>query len=315
MGVRKLIDFLNSVDLKTLGKCLDELDRKVENIFSRTKSNLNPIIIDVIKNRDEKFFVWFCFLRGNFLRRSVIISNKAFKQFVNFCKEQGNNFYFDKFPSDSKFLLPSFYNPKFLQAKGIKEVLQQLRNKYSSGDDFVEEIKKLVDSFGIKKVHNLYLEIIAKFMSFKYIRSKIANAILNEIPYELVLLKNNNKKFQKLLENEWIRKLVLASCFNVMIDTHVRNFFEEKLNIKDVEHSILIFIGKSIKSDVVRFLFERNFGWIEEKEFLLTNYKEYIGANMLEKLIWTAYFVKKNSRKTDNISGLQFFKLTNNLFL
>ena len=55
------------------------------------------------------------------------------------------------------------------------------------------------------------------------------------------------------------KEVGISLCFNVMIDTHVRNFFEEKLNIKDMEHSILILIGKSINSEVMRFLFERNF--------------------------------------------------------
>ena len=310
------LNLLNTINLETLKEALDELDEKAKDIFSRTGSNLDSIILREIENKNDKFFVWFCFLRANFLRGRDITSSKAFKQFIDFCKEQGNNFYFDKFPSSGNFL-PKFKSG-FQQARSIEEVLQQLRGKYNSGCEFVKEIEKLVDCFEIKELHKLYLAIIAKFMSFKQIGSKIANAILNEVAWELTLLKDSNRKaFQNLLKNEWIRKLVLASFFNVMIDTHVKTFFEEKLNIKNVEHSILIFMGKSVKSNVVRFLFERNFGWIgkKTKDFLLTNYKEYIGANMIEKLIWTAYFVKKNSRKNDNISSLQFFKLTGNLFL
>jgi hypothetical protein len=316
MKVEKLIDFLNSVNLKTLGKSLDELDKKVEDIFSRTKSDLNPIIINEIKNRDEKFFVWFCFLRGNFLRGRDTISNKAFVQFIEFCRNQGNNLYFDRFPLNGNFL-PRFYKPKFRRARQIEEVLQQLKGKYNSGCEFVEEIEKLTNHFEVEEVHKLYLNLIANFMRFKQIGSKIANAILGEVSWEISLLKKYNKKkiFQNFSEKELIKKLVLASCFNVMIDTHVKNFFEEKLNFKNVEHSHLLLIAKSINPETTRFLFERNFDWIKEKDFLLTNYKEYIGANMIEKLIWVAYFVKKNSRKKDDINNLQFFKLSGNIFL
>ena len=313
MEIEDLIGFLNNVDLEKLKVSLDELDKKVGDIVSRAESNIDSIIIDEIKGRDEKFFVWFCFLRGNFLRGREIISNKAFAQFIRFCRNQGNDLYFSKFPHSGD-LLPRFQKPKFQRAGAIEEVLQQLRERYHSGREFIEEIEKLTGKIGIKEIHELYLSLIAKFMSFKQIGSKVANAILGEISWEMTLLKrcNEKKTFQNLSKKELIRKLVLASCFNVMIDTHVKNFFEEKLKIKDVEYSHLILIAKSINPKTIHLLFERNFGWIKEKEFLLKNYKEYIGANMIEKLIWVVYFVKKNSKA--DISNLQFFKLRDNPF-
>jgi hypothetical protein len=160
---------------------------------------------------------------------------------------------------------------------------------------------------------------MSRFMSFKQIASKIANAIIGEIAWQLTLLNKSgeNETFDCLLKEGWLKNLILASCFNVMIDTHVRKFFEEKMDIKNIEHSFLIFLGKSLRSKVVRALFERNFTWIarKDRDFILENYHEYVGANMLEKLIWNAYFVKKNSRKKENIDHMRFFKLSKSLFL
>lgn len=306
MTVGKLINFLNDINLQELNRSLDELDKKLREI-----NDIDSTIVNEIKDKNEEFFIWFCFLRANFLRGKDTISNRAFKEFIKFCEEKKNNYYFDKFP-DADFL--PYLN--FQQAGKVERVLQQLREKYKSGNEFVIEIKELTDSFKMEEVHRLYLELISKLMSFEEIASKIANAVIGEILWELTLLRRSKeeKTFQNLLKTEWIRKLALASCFNVMIDTHVKNFFKENLKIKNVEHSILIFLGKSIRPEVVKSLFYRNFEWVKEGDLLLNNYHEYIGANMIEKLIWIAKFVKKNPRKNENINDLLFFKLSNDLF-
>ncbi|MGC8935460.1 MAG: hypothetical protein ACP5LN_09915 [Thermoproteota archaeon] len=320
MSIKNLIEFLNHVDLKELNESLDELDKKAEKIFQEKNSDVGKTIVIETERMSSEEFVWFCFLKANFLRGSDITSNKAFMQFINYCKNEKNNYYFNKFPSDN--FLPKFKNPKFLRAAAIEKVLEQLRGKYKSGSDFIEEIKELANNIKVNEIHELYLELIAKFMGYKYVGSKIANAIIGEVIFETTLLSKYNKSetVKRLIGDEWIRKLLLASFFNVMIDTHVRNFFEEKLGIKGSEHSILIFIGKSMNKEITKSLFERNFKyfkWIEEKEeeVLLNNYHEYIGACMLEKMIWLAYFVKKNSRKSENVSDLKFFKLSGDLFL
>jgi len=312
--IQKLINFLNNCDLKKLNQGLDELDKKIEEIFLKSNASIDDETLSVIQNKSSYFFCWFCFLRANFLRGKDITSNRAFRQFLTNIKWR--NYYFDNFPQGSEKLLPQFSNPKFQQAKVIEEVLQQLRRKYKSGYEFVKEIKEMANSYEIEDIHRLYLELISKFMSFKQIGSKIANAIIGETLWELTLLRRHKKKtFQNLLKEKWIRKLALASCFNVMIDTHVRNFFKEKLNIKDVQHSILIFLANCIKPELIEFLFDRNFKWIPEKKLILKKYQEYVGANVIEKLIWVAYFVIKNSRRSDNINNLQFFQIKGNPFL
>jgi hypothetical protein len=312
----KAFDFLNNVDPQQLNASLDELEEEIEQIFLRTNSFLDDMLVKEIKGMDEKLFVWFCFLKANFLRGRDTVSNRAFKQFVDFCKGENNCYYFYEFPTQN--FLPQFNNPKFLQARKIEDALQDLRKRYGSGSQFVDEIKGLVNQFGIQEIHNLYLELIAMLMSFKGIGSKIANAVLDEISWELILLKRHEKeKFQEFSGSKFISKLILASFFNVMIDIHVKRFFEEKLNIKNVEQTFLILISKNIEKEVIKSLFERNFDWVEYKDVLLKEYHEYFGASVIEKIIWMAYFFKKNSTKKQkqNISNLEFFKLSGNLFL
>lgn len=311
--VTKLIDFLNSCDPEELVCALDELHGEVRRIFERKKALIENVIVSEIENRDPTFFVWFCFLHGNFLRGSDVVSNKVFVQFVSRMKPTG--YYFNEFPQKARKLLPRFFNPKFRYATQVESVLKQLRRKYSSGRKFVGEIKNIVDSYEIEKAHRLYLELISRFMSFEYIGSKIANAILGEAAWNLNLLRKSKKKiFENFLEEEWIRKLTLVSCFNVMIDIHIRKFFEEKLGIKNVQHFILIFLAKCIKPEVIKALFNRKFGWIPEAEILFENYPEYVGAGSIEKLIWTARFVAKNSRKED-LKNMEFFRMSGDLFL
>jgi hypothetical protein len=184
------------------------------------------------------------------------------------------------------------------------------------------EIEELANSIQMDKIHELYLELVARFMSYEQVGSKIANAIIDDVREEIVLLSRYNEieAAKRLLESEWLRKLALASFFNVMIDRHVREFFREKLGIKEANHSILIFMGRSMKPEVIKSLLERDFRrlrWIneDEEELLLSRYREYVGACMLEKVIWLAYFVKKNSKKSERISDLKFFKLSGDIFL
>jgi hypothetical protein len=316
MTVNDLVDFLNSVDLHSLDAGLDELENKVHDIFLKTESELDEVFVHETRSGNAEFLIWFCFLRSNFLRGKDIISNRAFKQFMDFCTTNRNGYYFDGFPTAGGFL-PKFSNPKFRNARAIEEVLRQLREKYVSGQDFVREIRGIVESYGIDEVHKLYLALISKFMGLKQIARKIANAIVGEVSYQMRLLEEygEREKYDALSKEMWIRKLMLASCFNVMIDTHVRNFFE-KHGIKNVEHSVLLLLARDVKTEVVRFLFERSYPWLNEEDrtFILGNYHDYIGANVVEKLVWEAYFVKKNSPKNESIDDLQFYKLSKEIF-
>jgi hypothetical protein len=313
LKVNDLIEFLNNTDLQELNESIDELDKEVSKILEEKDAELGNIIVEETKNMSAEEFVWFAFLRANFLRGMDTISNNAFKQFVNYCKKEKNNYYFNEFPK-GKFL-PNFEKPKFQRAPSIEKVLQQLRDEYESGSNFVDEIKELASHTQISEIHELYLKLLVKLTSYKQIGGKIANAIIAE-PLEEVraLSKNNVATVEKFLENEWLKNLLFASFFNVMVDTHVRNFFKEKLGFKDVEHSILIFIGKSMKPEVVKSLFERYlryYNWLkeDEKESFLNNYREYIGACILEKMIWSAYYVQDKKR-----IDLKIVKLSNGLF-
>jgi hypothetical protein len=321
MGIRNLLDFLNNTDPRELDESLNELGGKSGEIFRSKGADIEKTIVERTKNMKGEEFVWFCFLRGNFLRGRDVVSNKAFKQFIEHCEKEGHhNYYFDGFPGGN--LLPMF-KPRFREAAGIERVLQQLRDKYGSGREFViKEIERPANSIQVDKIHELYLELVARFMSYEQVGSKIANAIIDDVREEIVLLSRYNEieAAKRLLESEWVRKLALASFFNVMIDRHVREFFREKLGIKEANHSILIFMGRSMKPEVIKSLLERDFRrfrWIDEdeEELLLSSYREYVGACMLEKVIWLAYFVKKNSKKSERISDLKFFKLSGDIFL
>jgi hypothetical protein len=63
MKIKPLIDFLNNVDPQQLNESLDELEKEAQQIFIRTNSLIDSIIIEEIKRMNEKLFVWFCFLR------------------------------------------------------------------------------------------------------------------------------------------------------------------------------------------------------------------------------------------------------------
>jgi hypothetical protein len=152
MKVEALTDFLNTVNLHELKTSLDELDIVAESIFSRTSSNLHDLFVEEVRGKNAKFFVWFCFLRANFLRGKDTISNRAFIQFVEFCRKTKNNYYFDSFPTKSDFL-PHFQNPKFRYAPGVEEVFQQLKGRHSSGNEFAQDLEKTCHSFAMNEIH------------------------------------------------------------------------------------------------------------------------------------------------------------------
>ena len=312
MAVHDLTYFLNNANLQGLDSSLDELDLKIREIFLRTKSELDDALVKEIESGDAEFLVWFGFLHSNFLRGKNTISNRAFKQFIDFCERERNDYYFKKFPV-AEDLLPRFKEPKFQYAKAVEEVLDQVRKKYSSGREFVKEIRCIVESHRPEEVHRVYLKLVSVFMSYRQVNFKIANAIVGEVAYQLGLLKKygKEKEFEMLTSEEWIRNLSLASCFNVMIDTHVRSFFENQ-GMKSVDHVTLLLVARDVSPEVIELLFKRNYPWFNKKsgDFLLENYHDYIGANVVEKLIWEAYFVKANSSKDENLDNLRFYRLS-----
>ncbi|MGY0287593.1 MAG: hypothetical protein ACUX7D_02320 [Candidatus Methanodesulfokora washburnensis] len=129
MGIRNLLDFLKNTDPGELDESLNELGEKSGEIFRNKGADIEKTIVERTKNMKSEEFVWFCFLRGNFLRGRDVVSNKAFKQFIEHCEKEGHhNYYFDGFPGGN--LLPMF-KPKFREAAGIERVLQQVREKFA----------------------------------------------------------------------------------------------------------------------------------------------------------------------------------------
>jgi len=316
MSVNELVDFLNKVDLKSLNASLNELEDTTHKIFLRTGSELDEVFVHETRSESAEFLIWFSFLRSNFLRGKDIISNKAFKQFIDFCVRSKNGYYFQGFPKGCD-LLPRFNKPKFRNALAVEEVLGQLREKYASGNEYVAKIRKIVENYEIEESHRLYLALISEFMELKHIARKIANAIVGEVSYQMRLLKEygEQERFNALSRETYIRSLMFASCFNVMIDTHVRNFFE-KHHVKNVEQSVLLLLARDMKPEVVELLFKRSYSWLNESDrsFVLGKYHDYVGANMLEKIIWEAGFVRKNSSKDEQIGDLAFYKLSGDIF-
>ncbi|TDA42269.1 MAG: hypothetical protein DSO07_00250, partial [Thermoproteota archaeon] len=68
MDIRNLLDFLNNTDLEELDESLNELGGKSEEIFRNKGADIEKTIVERTKNMKGEEFVWFCFLRGNFLR-------------------------------------------------------------------------------------------------------------------------------------------------------------------------------------------------------------------------------------------------------
>ena len=316
--MKKLIMFLNEVDSGKLCKALDELDKKITEIFKMKEASIEERIVDELKDADPYFFVWFCFLRANFLRGSDVVSNKRFISFLNGTKDRG--YYFKGFPDGN--LLPHL---RWQYAKHVERMLSCVRENFSSGYKFVSHIKQLVD--GEDDPLLLYLTVVGEFKTLGHvmgrkgkvstgISNKIANAAIGEIGWELSLLRRYGygKTVERLLNLDWIRKLFFASFFNVMIDIHVKNFFERNLNFKDVDQYALLLIAKYVKKDVINRLFKRSFSWVPgeyEKPFF-DRYVEFVGANLIEKMIWMAMFVKNNSPSNWDIKKLKFFEISEN---
>lgn len=309
------MEFLNNADLQRLNASLDELDEKTKEIFVGAESDLDNVFVKEIESRNAEFLVWFSFLRANFLRGKDTLSNKAFRQFIDFCKREENGYYFKEFPTGND-LIPPFEKPKFRHANQVEEVLRQVRKNHGSGRGFVRDIRRTVEK-NRTEIGWVYLELVSEFMSYKEIALKIANAIIGEPAYQLRLLREYGKKrkFEMLTTEEWIKSLNLASCFNVMIDVHVRNFFKNH-GMKSVDHFTLLLIAREIRHEVIELLFRRSYPWFDKKtrNFLLKNYHDYTGANMVEKLIWVAYFVRANSSKKENIDSLKFYRLSKGIF-
>ena len=316
LKLEKLVQSLNGADRAELKESLNELDATIKKIFEERKSDIEPTIINTLSNRDKDFYIWFCFLRGIFLRGRDTISNNSFLEFVRTCKQ--NNFYLDGFPSTEN-LIPK--NIGHYLAPQIEEIMQQLRNRYRSGRDFVRDIEKITTQYDIDKIHVLYIDLISKFTTYKMIGCKIANAIVGEFSWELSLLRTGDySTFARLKEQESVKKLALAGLFNVMIDTHLRSFFEDdEIETIDNEtiHTALLVFSRDLEREVVEILFDQKFGWIENKDEIIEKYHDYIGANLLEKLIWSVYFVKKNApkREIEKIYELRIFDLTKDVFL
>jgi hypothetical protein len=281
-----IIDFLNNA--KELDEFLDELDKEINEIFSKSNADIRKKFIEATRDKPPEFFVWLCFLRAIFLRGKDISSSKAFLQIMEFSK--GRNYYFDGFSED---LLPEF-NPHWLYANKIKEILENIKKGYQSGEKFIEVIKSLANSSCDESL--LYFELIKKFNSLPEIGNKVANAIVNEITWEINTLRSaGEKKFNEIIKEDWLRKIVGASCFNVMIDVHVINLFKE-WGIKDVDIGYLIILGYHLNNEVAKRLFDRDFGWLDGKDSLFEKYSNFIKANLIEKFIWRVQFFEKTNK-------------------
>jgi len=178
--LNQLIEFFNKCDPQQLKDSLDELDRKVNGIFSEKGAEIDDLIVNAIKDRDANFYVWFCFLKANFSRGRVVISNRVFKRFCN--EMQSYDFYYAKFPEQD--ICPHL---EWRYAKSIETVLQGIKERFGSGKEFVNEIKKIAESYDDPLLR--YLELVSFFKGFKGISNKIANAILGELEYTFIKLR------------------------------------------------------------------------------------------------------------------------------
>ena len=206
MPIHDLVSFLNTADLGRLNAGLDELDVKIQKIFKEKNADFDEFVSEEISAKDSEFFWWLVFLKANFLRGSDIISNKAFKQFISYCNEKKNNYYFEKFPSEA-LLLPRFNNPKYRHASAVEQVLEQIRQRHKSGRDYVRSIRKVVEKNQVGEEHLTYLELISELNSYKQIGLKISNAIVGEIVYQLgarMKLLNINCKLLQDLTESWL---------------------------------------------------------------------------------------------------------------
>ncbi|MEM3665232.1 MAG: hypothetical protein QXW47_09980 [Candidatus Jordarchaeales archaeon] len=184
----------------------------------------------------------------------------------------------------------------------VEEALRCVKSEYGSGKKLAEKIREMAEQYDEPLL--LYLDLIRTFSGIKEVGDKIANAIINEIGGEPSLFKNCKKDLQNLFAERWFRNLFLASTLNIMIDTHVRKFFEKKLGMKQIDKSLLIIIARYIDKKLIEEVFNYSYCWAineyfekEEIKKFLENYYEYIGASLLEKIIWKTQFVKANAKK------------------
>lgn len=305
----ELLDFFNQVDLDELSSSLDELENEIDKL-DRKRAILTKKIVEELEMQSAEFFVWLCFLRANFLRGKNVQSNKAYMQFIDYAKPK-NKFYFEGF-SDGP-LVPSPFSPKFLYANQVEGVLKQVKEKYGSGRKFVEDIKGLV----LKHAQDpllLYTHLLSRLMSFDGVSSKIANAVIGEIPYRLGFLKKHDQKtFRALLAKKWLKHLALAGLFNVQVDSNVEGFFKEKIGIKKVEHVHFVMLASKVRKEFIKRLLGR-YTWVEvddrDMNQILKVYKDYLGANVIEKLIWSAMSMRRETKRK-----AKFFELSGDLFL
>jgi hypothetical protein len=325
---KRIVDFLNQSKAEELKSALDELDDKIREILKVKDAYIDDFIVETLVSRINElgyedgayFYVWFVFMRANFLRGGDTISNKRFKHFVEFIKDR--NYYFDYFSNAN--LLPNFWGKnleKWQYAGQVEKVLNEIREKYKSGKKFVLKIREIAETHDDPL--SLYLNLLGLFKSFKGINNKIANAIIGEIGYELTLLKSREKDkiVDNLFKNDWLKRLFYASFFNVMIDTHVANFFKEKIGWKNVDQFAIFLLAKKCKNEeIIRMMLNRYFDWIppNDKDLLLKEYYEFVASNMIEKMIWMVCFVKKHKKSKkhlNEISKLKFFELSEDIFL
>jgi len=317
MRSKELIDQINRMRINKLEQGLIQLDEQTRTIFRITNSEINQKIINELKRNNVFFYIWFCFLRANFLRSKDTISNRAFIQFIDYCNQAGNNFYFEEFPKENT-MLPRFKNPSYQQAHSIEIVLQQIRDEYNSGCEFAHNIEKIAEINSLSNLHIVYIDLINELMKYKQIHNKIANAVVSELSWELNELRQCKETalLRSYIKSSTLHTLALASTFNVMIDVHIKTFFEDKLGSKDIDQSTIILLSRSIQPKIIKFLFARNYPFIhaQEQRRLLEKYYEYIAANMLEKLIWQVYFVKNNSKVDDYRQNTVFYQEYNDIF-
>ena len=311
MGFTPLTSQLNDSDREELSRSLELLINTMDNYFANRGADVRAAIVGELQGRDAAFPFWFAFLRGIFLRGRDDIANKAFLQFMSYCKGLKCDYYYNHLPEGP--FLPQFHNPKYRYANAVEEVLSQVKTKYGSGKAFTAYIEGLLEKVDRESIHEGYLLIMRELLGFKQIASKIANAVLGELSWHMSLMSAHySHKVEEFLSVPPRRRLLLTSLFNTMIDSHVKRFFKEKLRVEyaDVIYTYLIFLSRSVDRDILLILLKKFYPWIGVVERLegqvfsidqfLDTYRDYVGANVLEKLIWAACFTRRNIVKDND---------------
>jgi len=291
--ISELIEKLNKSEPNKLIPRLKEMDDKIKEIISRGGGGTSEKVYNAIrKNRSTEFFVWLCFLRAIFLRGKDTLSGKAFNRFIEYAEK--DNYYFDKFPDRDKII---DYELKWRYTEAVEKILRQIRKEYKSGKEFIEGIKMIANSYSEEEIDLLYLHLISEFSKFKYIGNKIANAIVNEIKWKTNEISTIQKEISdEYLKNEWFKKIIYASYFNVMIDVHVINFFKQQ-GFKGVDMGYLVLLGNRLNEKITESLFKYEYELFNVDYDKVKNYHPFIAANLIEKIIWRIGFYKKNNKK------------------